>query len=61
MLFRSEKAAQETDLKQSLYLFDADTKAQSVLVSGLPAGLSILGASADGKWLYVMTDRTLAP
>ena len=56
-----EKAAQETDLKQSLYLFDADTKAQSVLVSGLPAGLSILGASADGKWLYVMTDRTLAP
>lgn len=55
-----EKAAQETDLKQSLYLFDADTKQQSVLVSGLPAGLSLLGASADGKWLYVMTDRTLA-
>ncbi|WGV58080.1 hypothetical protein QIH01_21700 [Brevibacillus brevis] len=56
-----EKAEQGTESVSSLFLFDADRKQQAVLVKGLPASVSILGASNDGKWLYVTTPDAFAP
>ncbi|MFS0915729.1 hypothetical protein [Brevibacillus sp. 179-C 1.1 NHS] len=56
-----EKAEQGADSVQSLFLFDADRKQQSVLVKGLPTDVSILGASNDGKWLYIKTSEVFAP
>jgi hypothetical protein len=44
---------------QSLRLFDADRKQESVLFAGLPSGLEVIGASEDGKWLYVISDKEL--
>lgn len=44
-----------------LFWFDADRKQKKLLVSGLSYGFSLLGASKDGQWLYVSTDRPLAP
>jgi len=45
----------------SLHLFDADRKQHRVLRTELPSTFDLLGASRDGNWLYVSSNRDLAP
>lgn len=44
---------------QSLHLYDADRREERLLAAGLPRSLEVIGASEDGKWLYVRTEHEL--
>ncbi|WP_419877107.1 hypothetical protein [Brevibacillus centrosporus] len=45
---------------QSLHIFDADLRQESVILEGLSIGFGVIGASQDGKWLLVHSERDLA-
>lgn len=44
---------------KSLYLYDADLREERLLAAGLPWNLELLGASPDGKWVYVASNGEL--
>ncbi|MDR7317343.1 hypothetical protein [Brevibacillus nitrificans] len=45
---------------QSLHIFDADLRQERVILEELPIGFGMVGASQDGKWLLVHSERDLA-
>ncbi|WP_103110304.1 hypothetical protein [Brevibacillus reuszeri] len=54
------EAAQQGE-GMELFVFDADRKHRTLLLSGLSYGFALLGASSDGKWLYIATDQPRIP
>lgn len=54
-----EGGTEGTPSTQSIHLFDADRKQDSELFAGLPADLKVIGASGDGKWIYVESGKEL--
>ncbi|GED70379.1 hypothetical protein BRE01_40810 [Brevibacillus reuszeri] len=54
------ESAQESD-GMELFVFDADRKQKTLLKAGLSYGFTLLGASSDGKWLYVATNQSRIP
>lgn len=44
---------------ESLRIFDVDQRRERVILKGLPHGFGVIGASSDGKWLLVQSERDL--
>lgn len=47
--------------KLHLYAYDADAGQRKVIVANMPLYSELIGASSDGKWIYVQSTRDIKP
>ncbi|GAA3408480.1 hypothetical protein ACFFNY_13170 [Paenibacillus hodogayensis] len=58
--YKAYEQAESSDV-QHLYVYDADSGRTRTILSGVSPYSELIGASADGKWLYMQTRHDLKP
>lgn len=58
---RHKENAEGHAVAMDIMAFDADQRKTDTLITDLSFGISFIGASADGQWLYLLSSGDLQP